>query len=111
MRRSINEGRTAFCDMHLSMLPQSVRYGFLGPVNWAVVEACEVNDAGEITLTSSVGAAPTFCRVAEKIIIELNRFHPCDIAGRPRHLRTGRPAPSPAGADLAPLRPHRRRRW
>lgn len=81
LRRSINEGHTAFCDMHLSMLPQSIRYGFLGPISWAVVEACEVNDAGEITLTSSVGAAPTFCRVAEKIIIELNRFHPGALRG------------------------------
>jgi acetyl-CoA hydrolase len=63
------------------MLPQAVRYGFLGPVHWAVVEACDVNDAGEITLTSSVGAAPTFCRMADKIIVELNRFHPRALHG------------------------------
>jgi acetyl-CoA hydrolase len=81
LRKSINEGRTKFFDMHLSMLPQSVRYGFLGPVNWAVIEACHVSDSGEITLTSSVGAAPTFCNVADKIIIELNRFHPETLRG------------------------------
>lgn len=81
LRRSINEGRTSFFDMHLSMLPQAVRYGFLGKVHWAVIEACEVTDSGEIYLTSSVGAAPTFCRVAEKIIIELNRFHPKSLRG------------------------------
>src|SRR5215472_13267292 len=81
LRKSINEGRTAFFDMHLSMMPQAVRYGFLGPVHWAVVEACDVNDSGEITLTSSVGASPTFCRKAEKIIIELNRFHPAALRG------------------------------
>ena len=81
LRKSINEGRTRFFDMHLSMLPQAVRYGFLGPVNWAVIEACDVNAFGEIVLTSSVGAAPTFCRVAEKIVIELNRFHPAALRG------------------------------
>jgi acetyl-CoA hydrolase len=81
LRKSINEGRTAFFDMHLSMMPQAVRYGFLGPVRWAVVEACDVNPSGEITLSSSVGAAPTFCRVADKIIIELNRFHPAGLRG------------------------------
>jgi acetyl-CoA hydrolase len=81
LRKSINEGRTAFFDMHLSMMPQSVRYGFLGPVQWTVVEACDVSESGEITLTSSVGAAPTFCRVADKIIIELNRFHPTALRG------------------------------
>jgi len=81
LRKSINEGRTKFYDMHLSQLPQVVRYGFLGPVHWAVIEACDVTASGEITLTSSVGAAPTFCRVAEKIFIELNQFHPGALRG------------------------------
>ena len=74
------------------MMPQDVRYGFLGPVHYAVIEACDVSESGEITLTSAVGAAPTFCRVADKIIIELNRFHPRRSARLPRHLRTGGPA-------------------
>src|SRR5436190_9180988 len=81
LRKAINEGRTAFFDMYLAMMPQAVRYGFLGPVQWAVVEACDVSETGEITLSTSVGAAPTFCRVAEKIIIELNRFHPTSLRG------------------------------
>jgi succinate CoA transferase len=81
LRKSINEGRTRFFDMHLSTLPQAVRSGFLGPVNWAVVEACDVTESGDITLTSSVGAAPTFCRVADKIIVELNRYHPAALRG------------------------------
>ena len=81
LRKSINEGRTKFYDMHLSQLPQAVRYGFLGPVHWAVIEACDVTASGEITLTASVGAAPTFCRVADKILIELNRFHPRALRG------------------------------
>lgn len=81
LRKSINEGRTRFFDMHLSMLPQAVRYRFLGPVHWAIVEASDISDSGEIVLTSSVGAAPTFCRVADKIIVELNRFHPTALHG------------------------------
>ena len=81
LRKSINEGRAQFFDMHLSMAPQNIRYGFLGPVHYAVIEACDISDAGEITLTTSVGAAPTFCRVADKIIIELNKFHPDSLRG------------------------------
>jgi acetyl-CoA hydrolase len=81
LRKRINEGRTAFFDLHLSMMPQVVRYGFLGPVHWAVIEACDVTDSGEITLTASVGAAPTYCHKAEKIIVELNRFHPASLRG------------------------------
>jgi len=81
LRKSINEGRTQFFDMHLSMAPQNIRYGFLGPVHHAVIEACNVTPAGEITLTSAVGAAPTYCRVADKIIIELNAYHPDSLRG------------------------------
>jgi acetyl-CoA hydrolase len=81
LRKRINAGQTRFFDMHLSMLPQVVRYGFLGPVNWAVVEASDVIAGGGIVLTSSVGAAPTFCRKAERILIELNRKHPPALFG------------------------------
>lgn len=81
LRKSINTGETQFFDMHLSRLPQDVRYGFLGPVQCAVVEACDVTEYGEIVLTSSVGAAPTFARVANRIIVELNRYHPAFLRG------------------------------
>lgn len=81
LRKRINAGETRFFDMHLSMMPQAVRYGFLGPVHWAVVEASDITAGGGIVLTSSVGAAPTFCQKADKILIELNRKHPPTLLG------------------------------
>lgn len=81
LREKINQGKTKFFDMHLSLLPQYVRYGFLGHFNWAIVEACSVTADGEIVPTTSVGATPTFCRVADKILIELNQFHPPALRG------------------------------
>ena len=81
LRKQINSGETRFFDMHLSLLPQYVRYGFLGGFNWAIVEAADVNDKGEITLSTSGGASPTFCQVADKIIVELNEYHPTDLRG------------------------------
>lgn len=81
LRRKINAGEVQFFDMHLSMLPQSVRYGFLGRMRWAVVEACDVRPNGEIVLTTSVGASPTFCHAADRIIIELNRAHSPNLHG------------------------------
>jgi acetyl-CoA hydrolase len=81
LRRSINEGRTQFFDMHLSTVAQSVRYGVLGKMHWAVIEACDVTPDGEIVLTSSVGISPTCCRMADRIIIELNRNHPAALRG------------------------------
>ncbi len=81
LRKKINSGEVQFFDMHLSQLPQTVRYGFLGKVKFAIVEACEVFPSGEIVLTTSVGASPTFCHVAEKIIIELNAAQSSALRG------------------------------
>lgn len=81
LRESINKGTTHFFDMHLSMLPQAVRYGHLGKLNYAIIEAASVTDTGEIILTTSVGATNTFCAVADKILIELNEFHSKELRG------------------------------
>lgn len=76
LRRQINCGQVKFVDMHLSMVPQVVRYGFLGPVHWAVVEACDVSPGGGVLLSTSVGAANTYLRLASRVLIELNAKHP-----------------------------------
>jgi propionyl-CoA:succinyl-CoA transferase len=81
LRKQINEGKVRFVDMHLSLLPQQVRYGFLGKVHWAVLEACDVTRAGGLVLTSAVGVAPTYAGVAEKILVELNDWHSPDLLG------------------------------
>ncbi len=81
LRQSINRGETRFFDMHLSALPQQVRYGFLGEVDIAVIEASDVQPDGRIVPTTSVGASPTFCRMAKKIIVELNEYHPKELLG------------------------------
>ncbi|MGE5648433.1 MAG: acetyl-CoA hydrolase/transferase family protein [Acidobacteriota bacterium] len=81
LRARINERQTRFVDMHLSLMPQAARYGFLGPVHWAVVEASDVTAGGGIVLSSSVGAAPTFASLAGRILIELNHRHPPTLLG------------------------------
>lgn len=81
LRSQINSGQVKFFDMHLSLLPQVARYGFLGPIHWAVVEAAEVTAGGGILLTSSVGASNTYLRLAEKVLIEVNRKHPPSLIG------------------------------
>lgn len=81
LRAQINQGETHFFDMHLSMLPQAARYGFLGKVRYAVIEAASVTEDGEIILTTSVGATNTFCHVADQIFIELNDQHPAELKG------------------------------
>ena len=81
LRALMNAQGTHYFDMHLSELPQSLRYGFVGKVNVAVIEAADVSDNGEIVPTDAVGISPTICRLAEKILIELNHYHPKEIRG------------------------------
>lgn len=81
MRNAINAGEAPYFDMHLSMLAQEIRYGFLGSVDVAIVEAADVTEDGEIVPTSGVGITPTICRLAKKVIVELNERHPKAIRG------------------------------
>jgi propionyl-CoA:succinyl-CoA transferase len=81
LRKQINSGHVRFVDMHLSQVPQVVRYGFLGPVHWAVVEACDLTSAGGVVLTTSVGASNTFLRLAQRVLIELNAKHSPELLG------------------------------
>lgn len=81
LRKQINSGQVKFFDMHLSTVPQSARYGYLGPIHWAVVEACDVTAGGGVVLSTSVGASNTYMRLADKIIIELNAKHPASLLG------------------------------
>ena len=80
-REKINRGEMDYFDMHLSQLPQNVRYGALGKINWAVVEACDLTAGGGVVLSTSVGASNTYMRLADKIIIELNAKHPTSLLG------------------------------
>ncbi|OCW93526.1 acetyl-CoA hydrolase [Macellibacteroides sp. HH-ZS] len=81
LRSALNAHKAHYYDMHLSELAQSLRYGFLGKINVAVIEAADVTEDGEIVPTCGVGITPTICRLADKIIVELNHKHPKAIRG------------------------------
>ena len=75
MRKMINAGKIDFTDMHLSEIAQMVDYGFFGELDFAIIEASAIDNSGRITLTTGIGAAPTFAAKAKKIIVELNAYH------------------------------------
>ena len=81
LRNAINSGEVAYYDLHLSQLAQEIRYGFLGNVDVAVVEACEVTENGQIVPTTGVGILPTICRMAKIVIVELNKSVPRKLRG------------------------------
>lgn len=81
MRNAINKGEVQYFDMHLSHVAQDLRYGFLGKMDVAIIEAADITDNGELVLSTSVGITPTIAKSADKIIIELNAHHPASIIG------------------------------
>lgn len=81
MRKAINSGEVSYFDMHLSVVGQYVRYGFLGKMDWCIIEAVDITDLGEITLSGGVGCVDTYAQVADKIIIELNSAYDHRIRG------------------------------
>ena len=81
MREEINAEGTHYFDMHLSHMPQDLRYGFLPKPNWAIIEASYVGEDGTIVPAAGIGIMPTICRVADKIIVELNEMFPAAMRG------------------------------
>ena len=75
-RKHVNAGEIAYNDIHLSQMAQELRYGFLGEVDWAILEVCAIEPDGKVYLTAAGGIAPTAARLAKKgVILELNAFH------------------------------------
>jgi len=81
LRKSMNSGNIKFFDQHLSYTSQFMRYGFLGKIDVAVIEACDVTDDGVIIPTTSCGTIATGCCLADQIIVELNAKHPATLRG------------------------------
>lgn len=84
LRTELNAQGAHYFDMHLSELAQDLRYGFMPKPDFAIVEACQVVEKGEeveIVLTAGVGNVPTFCRLADKVIVELNEAMPASMRG------------------------------
>jgi succinate CoA transferase len=81
IRNAINNGEVQYFDLHLSTLAQELRYGFLGAVDVAIIEAAEVTEDGEIVPTCGVGIMPTIANLAKLVIVELNKLHPAAVRG------------------------------
>lgn len=81
MRHAINSGEVDYFDLHLSALALGLRYGFVAPPTFAILEVCDLTEEGEIVLTSAVGISPTLAHLADNIILEWNHYHPKALKG------------------------------
>lgn len=81
VRNRINAGEVHYNDRHLSELAQEFRYGYYGKMDVALIEVQSITDDGEIVLGTAVGNSPTWLKLADKVIIELNDQIPESIKG------------------------------
>ncbi|MDR2576499.1 MAG: acetyl-CoA hydrolase [Puniceicoccales bacterium] len=81
LRQQINQHCVEFADMHLSHMVPLLKSGALGPIDFAIFEAAAISSDGRVLLTSGIGAIPTIARMARRIIVELNAYHPPDLEG------------------------------
>lgn len=80
-RKALNNYDMHYFDLHLSEFAQYLRYGFLPKPDYAILEICDITEKGKIVLTSAVGITPTIAYLADKIILELNQYHPKELMG------------------------------
>jgi succinate CoA transferase len=80
-RAALNNHDMHYFDLHLSELQQYLRYGFLPKPDFAIIEISDITNDGKAILTSAVGISPTIAHLADKIILELNQYHPKNLTG------------------------------
>ena len=81
LRKRINAHDCHYNDRHLSEMAQEMRYGTYGEIDFAIIEAADITDSGEIVLGCGVGNVPTYAAMAKKIFIELNAKLPKALLG------------------------------
>jgi succinyl-CoA:acetate CoA-transferase len=80
-RELINAGQMEYTDLHLSHVPQFVSFGFLGKLDFAVIEITSILDDGRLVPSTSVGNNKTWLDQADKVILEVNAWQSEKLEG------------------------------
>ena len=95
-RKRINAGEMEYTDIHLSHVAQYAWFGFLGHLDYAVIEVAGVMPDGRLIPSTSIGNNKTWIDQADKIILEVNSWQSLALDGmadiyygtdRPPHRR------------------------
>ncbi len=102
-REAANEGRIEFHDRHISRLADEVRFGGLRAgmrgETVAVVEAVAVGPDWLVPSTS-IGHTPAYVGAADRIVVEVNRAQPVELARvHDVHVRDDPPNRGPIPLD------------
>ncbi len=104
-RKQINAGAIEYTDIHLSHVAQYAWFGFLGHLDFAVIEVAGILPDGRLIPSTSIGNNKTWLDQADKIILEVNSWQSLGLDGmhdiyygtdRPPHRR---PIPMIGPAD------------
>ena len=80
-REKINAGQMDYIDLHLSHVAQMVTQGFLGRLDFAIVEAVGIIGDGELIPSTSVGNNRTWIDQASHVIVEVNARQSGELDG------------------------------
>jgi len=80
-RKRINAGEMDYMDIHLSHVAQHVEYGFLGKLDFALIEVAAILEDGRLVPSSSLGNNKTWIEQADKVILEVNSWQPMELEG------------------------------
>ena len=78
LRKALNTPEVNYQDLHLSHVPQQVRYGYYGNIDVAIVEACAITEEGHVVPTTSAGVS-SYIQDADFVIVELNVRQPKEL--------------------------------
>jgi len=81
LRGEINAGEVDYLDTHLSHSAQHTWFGYYGRLDVAVVEVAAVLPQGLLVPSSSVGNNKTWLEQADRVILEVNHWHPRELEG------------------------------
>ncbi|MBT0570992.1 acetyl-CoA hydrolase/transferase family protein [Curvibacter sp. CHRR-16] len=81
VRQQINAGEIDYTDIHLSHVAQLAWFGFLGPLDVAVVEVTAILEDGRMVPSSSVGNNKTWLDNAKMVILEVNQRQSLQLKG------------------------------
>lgn len=76
LRAAVNSGKVEYIDTHLSHSAQQAWFGFYGTLDVAVIEVAAILPNGLLVPGSSVGNNKTWLDLADKVILEVNGWHP-----------------------------------
>ena len=99
LRKLANTGRLDFVDMHLSHVSQMIMEGFLGRMDFAIVEATDITPDGRVYLTTGIGNVADLPAEGRTGDHRAQRLSLAADSRAGRHHRLASPSAPPSASD------------